>query len=131
METILGWRGEWHMEASGERLHPVSTISWGEFTGSEPRSPGSHPCSAAALPCALGPFLLSVHQFPHQNLRDGNHTTLTGCAKEQHTEGVAEMATVTMRMLILMKVLPPGVMGGLWLAYCALPAENTLLCSLA
>ena len=46
-------------------------------------------------------------------------------------EGVAEMATVTMRMLILMKVLPPGVMGGLWLAYCALPAENTLLCSLA
>lgn len=39
------------------------------------------------------------------------------------------MATVTMRMRAV-KVLPPGVMGGLWLAYCALPAENTLLCSL-
>lgn len=33
LETILGWRGGQHMEASGKQLHPMSTVSRGEFAG--------------------------------------------------------------------------------------------------
>lgn len=135
LETILGCGDQWHMEASGEWLQPVSTVSRGELTGSEPGRAGSHPCSPAALPSALRSFLHSAHPFPSQNLREPHHLRWRGQGAAH--EGVDEMVTVTMMTLTLMKFLPPGEMDSLWLAYlqaywlCLNSAENTLLCSLA
>lgn len=97
LETTLGWRAEWHMEASGERFTPVTPLAGENSLAQSHTAPGSHPALPLPCPVPSGPFSSPSHQFPHQNLRDGNHTTLAGCAKEQHTEGVAEMATVTMR----------------------------------